>query len=410
MITGDESATGDPLMVGGPQIGYFYPGFTYEMDMDAGDLEWRGATSVPFPGYLLIGRGEDFATTLTSASADVIDQFAETLCEGSDTKYKYKGECLDMELFEAGTLGGNPVEFYTTVHGPVIGYADGGRRARRDLVPARRLRRGRERPPLQPPHLERLGGELQGLLQRRREDAADLQLLLHRHGPRRRVHGRQAADPPQEGGPGPADQGHRQVRVAGRTSKKKDHPQGIDPEDGTMTNWNESVARGFAAADDNFGRNGSVMRVDLLDENLERLKGSDDKWSMAEVVSAMNAGATQDVRAIRTVPLLHELLTPGVAPSAEAQQALHIMVASGTRTAAAASTATSTARSTTPAPRSWTARGRRSRTRSWSRSSAASSTSSRRSSRATTCRPAVSTPGWHQYFDRDIRRAARSRR
>ena len=45
MITGDESATGDPLMVGGPQIGYFYPGFTYEMDMDAGDLQWRGATS-----------------------------------------------------------------------------------------------------------------------------------------------------------------------------------------------------------------------------------------------------------------------------------------------------------------------------------------------------------------------------
>ena len=97
--------------------------------------------------------------------------------------------------------------------------------------------------------------------------------------------------------------------------EKKDHPQGIDPEDGTMTNWNESVARGFAAADDNFGRNGSVMRVDLLDENLARLKGSDDKWSMAEVVSAMNAGATQDVRAIRTVPLLHELLTPGIAPS-----------------------------------------------------------------------------------------------
>ena len=62
MITADKSETGDPLMVGGPQIGYFYPGFTYEMSMDAGDLEWRGATSAPFPGYMLIGRGEDFAT------------------------------------------------------------------------------------------------------------------------------------------------------------------------------------------------------------------------------------------------------------------------------------------------------------------------------------------------------------
>ena len=40
---------GEPLMVGGPQIGYFYPGLTYEIDMHAGDLQWRGATSAPVP-------------------------------------------------------------------------------------------------------------------------------------------------------------------------------------------------------------------------------------------------------------------------------------------------------------------------------------------------------------------------
>ena len=95
-------------MVGGPQIGYFYPGLAYEIDMHAPGLEWRGATSAPFPGYMLIGRGQDFATTLTSASGDIIDQYAETLCGGSDTKYLYKGECLPMENFNAGTLSGNP--------------------------------------------------------------------------------------------------------------------------------------------------------------------------------------------------------------------------------------------------------------------------------------------------------------
>ena len=82
-------------MVGGPQIGYFYPGLTYEIDMHAPGLQWRGATSAPFPGYLLIGRGEDFATTLTSASGDIIDQYAERLCGGSDRKYLYKGKCRD---------------------------------------------------------------------------------------------------------------------------------------------------------------------------------------------------------------------------------------------------------------------------------------------------------------------------
>ena len=48
-------------------------------------------------------------------------------------------------------------------------------------------------------------------------------------------------------------------------------------------------------------------RVDLLDRNLSRLK-QNGKWTLASVTSAMNAAATQDVRAIDTVPLLQRLL------------------------------------------------------------------------------------------------------
>ena len=92
MIDADHSVSGHPLMVGGPQIGYNYPGFTYEIDMNAPGLKWRGATSPQFaPGYLLIGRGEDFSTTLTSASADIIDQYAETLCGGGENQVPLQG-------------------------------------------------------------------------------------------------------------------------------------------------------------------------------------------------------------------------------------------------------------------------------------------------------------------------------
>ena len=69
------------------------------------------------------------------------------------------------------------------------------------------------------------------------------------------------------------------------------------------------------------------MRVDLLDENLDRLAGPDNKWNLAEVTSAMNAAATQDVRAIRTVPLMNDLLDGTTAPSALAQQSLDLMEA-----------------------------------------------------------------------------------
>src|SRR3954447_19693856 len=72
MLSGKRSRNGHALFVGGPQVGYFYPGLTMEMDMHAPGVDVRGATSPAFPGYMLIGRGPDFAWTLTSAGADDI--------------------------------------------------------------------------------------------------------------------------------------------------------------------------------------------------------------------------------------------------------------------------------------------------------------------------------------------------
>jgi hypothetical protein len=76
---------------------------------------------------------------------------------------------------------------------------------------------------------------------------------------------------------------------------------------------------------DAWGRNGSVARVDMLNRNLDRLQEK-GKWDLPAVASAMNAAATQDVRAIDTVPLLTQLLDGTTAPNAQAQQMLDLMV------------------------------------------------------------------------------------
>src|SRR6185295_17867370 len=102
VLSGNRSSNGHPLFVGGPQIGYFYPGLTLEMDLHGPGWNARGATSAPFPGYILIGRREDFVWTLTSAGADLVDIYVETLCGGSDTKYLYRGQCRSMRHFNAG--------------------------------------------------------------------------------------------------------------------------------------------------------------------------------------------------------------------------------------------------------------------------------------------------------------------
>ncbi len=213
MVDRAHSTTGRPIMVGGPQIGYNNPGLTYEIDMHAPGLNWRGATSAPFPGYLLIGRGRNFATTLTSASGDVIDQYAETLCGGSDTSYLYKGKCLPMGTYDAGILNGNPAAVPDHGSRPGAGLRDGRGREGGDLREALQPQQGRARPALQPQAVHGPGEERQDLLQGGGEDAADLQLLLHRQQGDRRLHQRPASDQASRGGSRAAHEGHGQVRV-----------------------------------------------------------------------------------------------------------------------------------------------------------------------------------------------------
>ena len=328
MIDSQHSDTGHPLLVGGPQIGYFYPGFTYEIDMHAGDLNWRGATSAPFPGYLLIGRGPDFASTLTSAGSDVIDQFAETLCGGSDTKYMFDGKCRSMQEFDAGTLGGDPVRFETTVHGPVIGYA---------TVNGTKVAISRQR--------SSYGKDSLDLLYNRRLSNGQV------HSPKSFM--KAAALTPQTFNSFYMDSKHTALYTAGLDPKRakgtdpslptvgtgqyewrgflppSKHIQGVDPQNtpvhGTMVNWNNISAHGFGAADDAWGGNGSAARVDMLNRELKLLK-TNGGWSLATVASAMNAAATEDVRAIDTVPLLKKLLKGTQAPNAQAAQMLQVLI------------------------------------------------------------------------------------
>jgi acyl-homoserine lactone acylase PvdQ len=309
MIDADQSKTGNPLMVGGPQIGYFYPGLTYEIDMHAPGLQWRGATSAPFPGYMLIGRGEDFATTLTSSSGDIIDQYVERLCQGSARKYIFRGECRPMRQFNAGTLNGEPVRFLTTVHGPVEGYATVN--GTKVAISSKRSSYGKD--VLDQLFFRRLStGQVHDPQSFFRAAAKTPQTfnsfyIDHRHIAQF-TSGRLPIRP-RSLDPGLPTLGTGEYEWQGFLSADK-HIQGMDPRDGTVTNWNNISAHGFGASDENWGGNGSAARVDLLDYNLRRLRGSDGKWTLAEVTSAMNAAATQDVRAIDTVPLLRRLLPP----------------------------------------------------------------------------------------------------
>ena len=103
LVAAKRSETGHPLFVAGPQVGYFFPQFFAEMELQGAGFATRGAV---FPGVplVLVGRGPDFAWSATSSQADTIDLFVETLCT-DDRHYVYRGSarpCADSSWERSG--------------------------------------------------------------------------------------------------------------------------------------------------------------------------------------------------------------------------------------------------------------------------------------------------------------------
>jgi hypothetical protein len=114
----------------GPQLGYYYPEIVMQIHLSGPGIEAQGAAVPGLGMYLLVGRTPNYAWSLTSASHDVRDIFAEVLCnpDGSDPTreslhYEFDGRCIAFEIFDAGTLNGDPVRYPVSVHGPMTGTA-----------------------------------------------------------------------------------------------------------------------------------------------------------------------------------------------------------------------------------------------------------------------------------------------
>jgi acyl-homoserine lactone acylase PvdQ len=328
MIGPKASTNGHPLMVGGPQIGYFYPGLTLEMELKGPGYDVRGATSAPFPGYILIGRGENFAWTLTSAGSDIIDQYVETLCGGSDTKYMYKGQCVDMGFFDAGSLNGTPdkeVTFHTTVHGPVLGYATVN--GTRVAISQKRSSYGKDVLDLLFYHDISVGKvhSAKAFIRAASQTPQtfnsfyldDRQIAEFTSGllPKR----------PKNVDPGLPTMGTGQFEWRG-FEPAKTHMQAILGGKSKIVNWNNVTARNFQAADDEWAY-GAEQRVQLLNNGLLQHAKRGGKQDLASVTSAMNQAATQDVRAAVTLPVLAAVLKGGPAPNARDQQMLTLLEA-----------------------------------------------------------------------------------
>lgn len=321
VVNPERSATGSTQAVMGPQLGYYYPEIVQQIHLKGPDFEAQGAAVPGLNMYMLIGRTQDYAWSLTSAGHDVRDVYAEELCEpdGSEPTqesdhYVFEGECRPMEMFDAGTLNGNPVVFPTTVHGPVIGRATSeGKpialsRKRstfgRDGLNLMALKHMTEGKAETPEDFFEIANQFEFTFNwgyASRTDTAFFssgRLPVRPEGLDRRLPTSGTGEYEWEG-----------------FLELDEHPHATVGPDGLLLNWNNQAAPGFMHGDGE--GDGPYQRIELFD-------GWPERTQLTDVVGIMNRAATEDVRS----PVwgwISEVLHEGEAPSDRAAQVVALL-------------------------------------------------------------------------------------
>ena len=319
-----RSASGHPLAVMGPQLGYYYPELFLEVDAHGGGVHVRGGVLPGLP-YVLVGRTRDYAWSATSAASDNTDQFLERLCnlDGSpptreSTHYRYKGRCRPMRTFNAGVLRGGAGEpdeqvvFRETVHGPVSGTVTVG--GRPYAVATLRSSRGRET----------LGGlwasamnagevrSARDLFRIARPIAFTFNLFYVDHEDIAFFSTGRLPMRARGTDPSLPTLGTGRYDWRGFLAPRR-HPRAINPKGGLLVSWNNKPAAGFGAADNNWAFQ-SVHRYELL-------TGFKRRNRLHDVLSVVNRAATQDLRAVEVWPVINAVLRGGPPPDARSGRA-----------------------------------------------------------------------------------------
>lgn len=316
IVSREESATGNPLQIGAPQVGYAAPGFFMEIDVHAPGVDFRGPAVPGASALIPLGRGRDYAWSLTTGYSDAVDTRAEKLCdpEGGEATlesngYLHKGECKAMESREEtftikptaanpGPPGEEVHTFYRTVHGPVF---------QRALVKGQPTAFVKERffwkkevdsvPQflrwnVNVDDIDDFAAAAKDFTMSFNAFYADANNIGYWHVGYypKRVKGQHPSLP--TWGTGKWD-------WKGRRPFSK-QPKILNPDTGWIANWNNKPTAGWKNMDS--AKWGAIHRVDLLDDKMRELLGGSGKAELSDLVDVIGESATQDTRGLYLGP------------------------------------------------------------------------------------------------------------
>ena len=336
LVSAKESASGHPIGVLGPQVGYFVPQILMEEDLHGPGIDARGAAFAGVNLFVELGHGRDYAWSATTATSDNVDTFAEVLCK-DNFHYSYRGKCLPMEKLEKtdswtpNTIdptpaGSQTLVSYRTVHGIV--YARGKVRGKKVAFVHQRSSYFHEADSVigfsqlnEPGVVTGVQGfkkavsNIGFLFNWSYIDSEHIAYALSGAMPQR-AKGTSPDFPVL--GTGKFDwKGFKPATQTATYLPFSKHPQAVDPP--FLVSWNNKQAPGWAAADDKYDY-GPVFRSQMISDKVKAAIKGKKKMTIVQLIQAMEEPASQDLRGYKLLPIVFKAI--GKPKSAQLRQAL----------------------------------------------------------------------------------------
>lgn len=324
LVSAAHSATGHPIAVMGPQVGYFVPQILMEEDIHGPGIDARGASFAGVNLYVELGHGRDYAWSATTATSDNVDTFAEVLCKDA-FHYQYKGKCLPMEKLEKteswspNTIdptpaGSQTLVAYRTVHGIV--FARGKVHGRKVAFVHERSTYFHEADSVigfaqfnEPEFLRNASqfkkavSHINFLFNWGYVDSKHIAYALSGAMPQR-ARGTSPDFPVL--GTGQYDwKGFDPSTQTADYLPFSKHPQAVDPS--YLVSWNNKQAPEWAAADDQYDY-GPLHRQQMIADKVRAGTSGKKKMTITQLIQAMEEPATQDLRGYRLLPTIFKAI------------------------------------------------------------------------------------------------------
>ncbi|MEU5846893.1 penicillin acylase family protein [Saccharopolyspora shandongensis] len=330
VVSGAHTESGHPVAVFGPQTGYFSPQLLTLQELQGPGISSKGASFAGLSFYTLLGRGQDYAWSATTASQDMIDSYAVELCEPDGrpaTKdsnfYRFRGECLPMQTVERKNawqpnLGDNtpqgsyrlvsfrtrygPVTHRATVDGKPVAFAQARSTFLHEVDSIIGFQKFNDPGAItSAADFQRAAHDVNYTFNWFYADATDTAYFNSGANVVRKPD----VDPsmPIAGDPAFEWQGWNPADNTAAYAPFDEHPNSINQD--YYISWNNKQAPGTAGAK---AEKGAVQRGDLLDRRVAEHIASGGKFDRVTLTQAMADAGVTDLRAERVLPDLLRLI------------------------------------------------------------------------------------------------------